>query len=127
MLCANCGIAQVDDIKLKICDGGCDLAKYCSDKCQKNHRDQHEEGCNQRKAELHDKQLFEQPDGAYLGECPLCFLPLPIGTKNLHFIHAAAKRCVKAVRLPITKAAGEVNVHSAESRFLMVKKKIARG
>ena len=29
MVCANCGIAQVDDIKLEECDG-CDLVKYCS-------------------------------------------------------------------------------------------------
>jgi len=32
--CASCGIAEVDDIKLKKCDD-CDLVEYCSDKCQK--------------------------------------------------------------------------------------------
>ena len=40
-VCANCGIAGVDDVTLKDCDGGCDLVKYCSDKCQENHRGQH--------------------------------------------------------------------------------------
>ncbi len=80
MLCANCGIAQVDDIKLEEC-GDCDLVKYCSDKCRENHIEQHEEECKKRKAELHDKNLFEHPDGTHEGECPLCFLPLPIGTK----------------------------------------------
>ena len=60
--CASCGIAEVDDIKLKICDGGCDLAKYCSDECQENHKDQHNNECKKRKAEMHDKQLFTQPD-----------------------------------------------------------------
>jgi len=33
-VCACCGIAAVDDIKLKLCDGGCDLVKYCGDECQ---------------------------------------------------------------------------------------------
>ena len=55
-MCANCGIAKssderggvgvvfgdavVDDppIKLKSCDGGCDLMKYCSDGCRELHR-----------------------------------------------------------------------------------------
>jgi hypothetical protein len=75
-VCACCGIAAIDDIKLKKCDGGCDLVKYCSDNCQENHREQHEEECKKR--ELHDKELFTQPDGSYLGECPLCCLPLSI-------------------------------------------------
>ena len=77
-LCASCGVAAVDDITLKICDGGCDLVKYCSDECQTNHREHHEEECNKRKAEMHDRDLFTQPDGSYLGECPICCLPLPL-------------------------------------------------
>jgi hypothetical protein len=28
-VCANCGKAAVDDVKLKKC-GGCELVKYCS-------------------------------------------------------------------------------------------------
>ena len=88
---ACCGIAQVDDINLEDC-GDCQSVSYCSDKCREIHRDQHEAECKQRKAELHDKELFEQPDGTHDGECPLCFLPLPLKTtKNLRFIHAAAK------------------------------------
>ena len=75
-VCASCGVAAVDDVKLKTCDGGCDLVKYCSDNCQENHREQHEAACKKRKAELHDKELFEQPDSSYLGECPICCLPL---------------------------------------------------
>lgn len=45
--CANCGVAEVDDIKLKDCDGR-DLVKYCSDKCTENHREQHDEECKRR-------------------------------------------------------------------------------
>jgi hypothetical protein len=77
-VCACCGVAAVDDVKLKDCDGGCDLVKYCRDDCQINHREQHEEECNKRKAELRDKQLFTQPDISFLGECPLCCLPLSL-------------------------------------------------
>ena len=49
--CANCGISAIDedDIKLKDCDGGCDLVNYCSDKCQDNHREQHEVECKERR------------------------------------------------------------------------------
>jgi tetratricopeptide (TPR) repeat protein len=103
-VCASCGIAAVDDVKLKMCDGGCDLVKYCSDNCQELHREQHEQDCKkradeirdeiQRRAaelrqtflsdELRDKQLFEQPDCSYLGECPICCLPLSVdATKSI--------------------------------------------
>ena len=74
-VCACCGIAGVDDITLKFCDD-CDLVKYCSDECQENHREEHEEECKKRKAGLHGKHLFDQPDSSHLGECPLCCLPL---------------------------------------------------
>jgi tetratricopeptide (TPR) repeat protein len=77
-VCANCGIAQVDEIKLDDC-GGCDLVKYCSDKCKKEeHREQHEEECKKRAKKLHDDDLFTQPDGSHLGECLICFLPMPL-------------------------------------------------
>ncbi len=74
-VCACCGVAAVDDVKLKDCDD-CDLVKYCSDNCQGNHREQHEAACKKRKAELHNKHLFQQPDISHRGECPLCCLPL---------------------------------------------------
>jgi len=82
--CANCGVAEVD-IKLKDCDG-CDLVKYCSDKCKEVHKEKHEEECKKRQKELHDKKLFRHPDGSHLGECPLCFLPLPLEkSKSIFF------------------------------------------
>jgi TPR repeat protein len=52
--------------------------KYCSDECQNNHREQHEEECKKRLAELRDKDLFTQPNELHLGGCPICCLPLPI-------------------------------------------------
>jgi hypothetical protein len=72
--CANCGKAEVDEIKLKVCTA-CKLVKYCSVECQKNHRKQHKKTCKKRAAEIRDDKLFTQPDESYLGECPICCLP----------------------------------------------------
>jgi tetratricopeptide (TPR) repeat protein len=77
-VCASCGVAAIDNVRLKDCDGGCDLVKYCSDGCQENHRQQHEEERKKRLAELRDRDLFTMPDGNHYGECPICCLPLPI-------------------------------------------------
>ncbi len=93
--CASCGIAAVDNVTLKLCDDGCDLVKYCSDGCQDNHREQHNEKCKKRKAELHDKQLFTQPDGSHLGECPICFLPMPLHPKKTMFLQCCSKYICK--------------------------------
>ncbi len=85
-VCANCGIAGVDNIKLKICDGGCDLVKYCSTNCREEHREQHHDDCKKRVAKLHDKRLFTQPGSCGYGECPICFLPMPLGPKKATFM-----------------------------------------
>ncbi len=73
-VCASCGKAEVDDVKLKKC--ACNLVKYCSADCQKNHRPQHKKACKKRMAKIREDRLFTQPDGTHLGECPLCCLPL---------------------------------------------------
>jgi hypothetical protein len=90
VVCANCGIAEVDDIQLEDCDG-CDLVKYCGDKCTKDHREQHEEECKKRKSELRDKELFTQPDDTHEGDCPICFLPMPIDTTKTTFYSCCSK------------------------------------
>jgi tetratricopeptide (TPR) repeat protein len=77
ILCASCGIAGANDIKLKKCNG-CYLVKYCSVKCQKDHRPQHKKECKKRAAELKDEILFKQPESSCFGDCPICYLPLPI-------------------------------------------------
>ncbi len=76
LCCASCGRAEVDDVKLKICTA-CKLVKYCSVACQKNHRPQHKKACKKRAAEIRDDRLFTQNE-SYLGECPICCLPLPL-------------------------------------------------
>jgi TPR repeat protein len=75
--CASCGIGGVDDIKLKECID-CDSVRYCSDNCQRDHRPQHKQECIKRAAELRDEVLFKQPESSYLGDCPICLLPMPI-------------------------------------------------
>jgi tetratricopeptide (TPR) repeat protein len=85
-VCANCGVAEVDEIKLEDCDG-CDLVKYCDDKCREDHRDE----CKKRAKELHDKRLFTHPDGSHLGECPLCFLPMPLDPTKSTFFSCCSK------------------------------------
>jgi tetratricopeptide (TPR) repeat protein len=84
-VCANCGIAGVDNIRLEECDG-CDLVKYCSTNCREEHREQHDQDCKKRADKLHDKRLFTQPDSTHRGECPICFLPTPVGPKKSTFM-----------------------------------------
>jgi hypothetical protein len=73
--CASCGIAGVDEIKLKDCSA-CHLVRYCGIECQKEHRPQHKRECKKRAAELRDEILFKQPESNLYGDCPICCLPL---------------------------------------------------
>ncbi len=83
-MCANCGVAEGDEIKLLDECTACQSVRYCSDKCREEHHELHSQECKKRQAELHDRKLFTQPSDSYLGECPLCFLPLPIDrTKSM--------------------------------------------
>ena len=92
MCCANCGKAEIDDIKLKPCDK-CDLVKYCSDECKEQHRVVHEDSCKERAAELRDEILFKQPESSCYGDCPICCLPMPLDLTK--FI--VSECCCKAV------------------------------
>ena len=88
--CASCGIVEIDDIKLKECDG-CDLVKYCSDECKRDHIPAHEEACKKRAAELRDEILFKQPESTHLGDCPICSLPLPIERSKSSMYYCCSK------------------------------------
>ena len=75
--CASCGKAEVDDVKLKQCDG-CDLVRYCGDNCeQHHHQPEHAGKCRKRAAEFRDEILFKQPESTHLGDCPICCVPHP--------------------------------------------------
>ena len=90
MFCASCGIAGGDDDnKLKNCTG-CYLVKYCSVKCQRDHRPKHKRECKRRAAELRDEILFKQPE-SHLGDCPICCLPLPFDPKKYVMMSCCSK------------------------------------
>ena len=95
LCCASCGIADgVDDIKLKRCTA-CYLVRYCSVTCQKNHRPKHKRECRKRAAELRDELLFKQPVSNYRGDCPICFLPLPVeGSKSTVTVCCSKMICI---------------------------------
>jgi len=79
--CASCGIAEVDEIKLKKCDD-CDLVKYCSDECEQDDKSHHKKACKERAAELRDEILFKQPESSHRGDCPICCLPMPLDAEK---------------------------------------------
>ena len=89
-VCASCGIAEINDVKLKDCNS-CDLVRYCSDECQKNHKSEHEEECKKRATELRDELLFRQPESSFLGDCPICCLPLPLDMKKSTMYECCSK------------------------------------
>ncbi len=79
IICASCGTAEAEGngIKLKRCTA-CYLVRYCSVKCQRDHRPKHKRECKKRAAELKDEILFKQPESSCYGDCPICCLPLSI-------------------------------------------------
>jgi tetratricopeptide (TPR) repeat protein len=92
-VCANCGcgIAVEDNNESEECTE-CHSARYCGgDNCREERQEQHEEECKHRKAELYDKTLFTQPDSSHLGECPICFLPLPLDRSKSMFWPCCSK------------------------------------
>ena len=90
--CASCGIAGVDNNESEECtECHSARARYCSDNCREEHREQHEEECKECADELRDKNLFRQPDSSHLGECPICFLPLPLDMRKCMFWPCCSK------------------------------------
>jgi tetratricopeptide (TPR) repeat protein len=93
-LCASCGMTEIDEIKLKKC-ADCKYVLYCSDECERDHREQHEGECEKRAAELRDEMLFKQPESSCYGDCPICFLPLPLDeTKSILMSCCSKTICV---------------------------------
>ena len=88
--CASCGIDGGDEIKLKDCSA-CHLVKYCSVKCQNDHRQTHKKDCKKRAAELRDELLLKQPESTHLGDCLLCCLPLPVDDKKVYAMACCSK------------------------------------
>ena len=83
--CANhCGIAEVDEVKMEE-EECCKLLHSYSDKRRGEHREQDKEECQKQMAKMNDDDLFRQPEKSHLGECPICFLPMPLENKKWMF------------------------------------------
>ena len=67
---------------------------------------QHDEECKSRADELHDRELFTQPDETHLGECPLCFLPLPIDPLKFWFKPCCSRIICSGCLYAYTKSGG---------------------
>ena len=65
------------------------MVKYCNAACKKKHRSKHKKACERRVAELHDEALFKEPPPNE--DCPICFLPLPINTRQTTFKSCCGK------------------------------------
>ena len=96
--CASCGIAGGGEIRLNKCDN-CDLVKYCSNECQRDHRSEHEVKCKERAAELRDELLFRQPESSHYGDCPICFLPLPLVPDKATLMSCCSKSICNGCRI----------------------------
>ena len=105
--CASCGKAEVDDVKLKQCDG-CDLVRY-GDECQQHHQPEHAGKCKERAAELRDDILFRQPESSHNGDCQICFLPLPFGKNVINPCCSTiiCKGCSFAEDIPFEREVGQ--------------------
>ncbi len=57
-----------------------------------DHREQHEEECKKRAAELRDNNLFTPPEGSHLGECPICCLPQSVDIQKSTMMPCCYKR-----------------------------------
>jgi hypothetical protein len=91
VVCNNCGVAEVDEIKLEDCDG-CKTVRCCGDNCEQVDQEKHDEKCQKRVARMHDDNLFRQPDGTHFGECPICFLPMPLDPQKITFKPCCGKK-----------------------------------
>ena len=89
-VCAAYGTAEVDDVTFKKC-ATCKSARYGSDECERDQRQQHEGACEKRAAELRDEILFKQPESCCFGDCPICFLPLPLDPQKSAFMTCCSK------------------------------------
>ena len=119
-ICANCGVAEVDDIKLEECDG-CDLVLCGSEWCRVVHREQHDHTRKGRKSYT-TKKYLHNPTVVIAGSVHSASCRCRLIIKNIHFIHAAAPIFAMAAFMFITAAMETANVHSVESRWLMRKK-----
>ena len=84
----NCAACGKEGGNLNTCNK-CHMVKYCNAACKKKHRSKHKKACERRVAELHDEALFKEHPPRE--ECPICFLPLPVGERQATFKSCCGK------------------------------------
>ncbi len=104
-VCAHCGKAEVDDIKLSECTA-CRFVRYCSVGCEKKHLSKHMIVCNKSTViyddmikisterapgKNRDDDLFKQNKSTCFGDCPICCLPLPIDMRKTNMTMCCSK------------------------------------
>ncbi len=89
MCCESCGIAAIDDVKLKDCDN-CDLVKYCSEKCQGNHRNSTRKSARSALLNCVTEIYLRSPMKAIWVTVRFVFCHCPLKEQNLSSCNAAA-------------------------------------
>ena len=59
---------------------------------------------------MYDELLFKQPDSSYLGDCPICCLPMPLDKFGIHFC-CSQKICIGCVLTNQIREKKEVKEH----------------
>ncbi|MDB4430357.1 zinc finger MYND domain-containing protein, partial [bacterium] len=84
----NCAACGKEGGNLNTCNK-CNMVKYCNAACKKKHRSRHKKACERRVAELHDEELFKEHPPR--DDCPICFLTLPVDTRESTFHSCCGK------------------------------------
>eukprot|EP00578_Thalassiosira_sp_NH16_P026397 CAMPEP_0181103220 /NCGR_PEP_ID=MMETSP1071-20121207/14747_1 /TAXON_ID=35127 /ORGANISM="Thalassiosira sp., Strain NH16" /LENGTH=222 /DNA_ID=CAMNT_0023186275 /DNA_START=237 /DNA_END=902 /DNA_ORIENTATION=+ len=111
--CAACGGEGED---LKRCNA-CKMVKYCDATCEKLHRPEHRQECQERAAQLFDEKLFAEPPPKE--ECPICFLPMANGAKESSYHECCGKTICSGCLVAIEAA---VDAGTTKSKNLVVEK-----
>ena len=88
----NCAACGKEGGNLNTCNK-CKLVKYCNAVCKKKHRSKHKKECERIVAESHDEELFFK-DPPSREDCPICFLPLPLFTRQITFQRENRPMCI---------------------------------
>jgi len=112
--CAACGGEGED---LKTCNAR-KMVKYCNATCEKRHRPEHRQKCQERAAQMFDEKLFADPSPKI--ECPICFLPMPYGAYDSIYQACCGKTICAGCRGAAVKAV--VDAVTRRSKNLVVDK-----
>jgi len=99
--CAACGGEGED---LKTCNAR-KMVKYCNATCEKRHRPEHRQKCQERAAQMFDEKLFADPSPKI--ECPICFLPMPYGDNECTYQECCGQIICSGCRVAAIKAVAD--------------------